>query len=302
MRQTLLSQIFAKETNDDSQENVEFYDLFCGLGGASTGAAQAGMRVVYAADADQQALEVHALNHPDCRHECVRFPATVPLPTDGRKFHLHGSPPCNELSSASYSTTTLHRERERATALVEWFVDLASTRSPRSWSFEQVASEEVIDVLTRARRRDRNVDFDVFRFELLGVPQIRRRVIAGPPHIVDRLRMHRSEANVRAARSVMPCLPPEAVYIRHGKSPNQRPAASCVRSLSTPAFAVLTRNPMRIVDARFKTLRHMTVAEKLALQTFPTDYALGSLYKKDKHRLVGNAVPPLVIRLMLCPP
>ena len=47
---------------------VHFVDLFCGIGGASTGARDAGAKVRLAVDLDPDALRVHAQNHPDCVH------------------------------------------------------------------------------------------------------------------------------------------------------------------------------------------------------------------------------------------
>ena len=58
----------------------KFVDFFAGIGGASEGAAQAGYDVVLAVDADQAAMELHALNHPQCTHLCCTLPPTGPLP------------------------------------------------------------------------------------------------------------------------------------------------------------------------------------------------------------------------------
>lgn len=45
-------------------------DLFAGAGGFSTGARQAGVQVVWAANHWPAAVEVHARNHPDTIHAC----------------------------------------------------------------------------------------------------------------------------------------------------------------------------------------------------------------------------------------
>ena len=39
-------------------------DLFCGAGGLSLGASQAGFKLQFAADKDRNALSTYALNHP----------------------------------------------------------------------------------------------------------------------------------------------------------------------------------------------------------------------------------------------
>jgi len=59
-------------------------DLFCGAGGSSEGAAQAGLEIVMAANHWRTAIDVHQANHPDARHDCAdisqadprRYPAT----------------------------------------------------------------------------------------------------------------------------------------------------------------------------------------------------------------------------------
>ncbi len=45
-------------------------DLFAGAGGFSTGATMAGCQVVWAANHWQEAVDIHALNHPETAHLC----------------------------------------------------------------------------------------------------------------------------------------------------------------------------------------------------------------------------------------
>ena len=78
--------------------DMRFVDLFCGIGGASQGAAQAGLRVVLAVDVDKFMLGVHELNHPDATHIVAELPPEQPLPLPkAGKWHLHGSPPCGKV-------------------------------------------------------------------------------------------------------------------------------------------------------------------------------------------------------------
>ena len=58
--QTLLS--FAR--NQCLSEDAKFVDLFCGVGGASTGAGAAGLRVDLAVDCDPDLLALEALDNP----------------------------------------------------------------------------------------------------------------------------------------------------------------------------------------------------------------------------------------------
>lgn len=50
--------------------NLKVADLFAGAGGASEGARQAGLEVVYAANHNPVAVRIHQENHPGTTHDC----------------------------------------------------------------------------------------------------------------------------------------------------------------------------------------------------------------------------------------
>lgn len=52
-------------------------DLFAGAGGFTTGAAAAGVRMVWAANHWPVAVEWHTANHPDTAHACQVRPAVL---------------------------------------------------------------------------------------------------------------------------------------------------------------------------------------------------------------------------------
>ena len=161
-----------------SATSIRFIDLFCGIGGASCGARDAGIDVALAIDDDPEALAVHKLNHPQCEHLCVSLPSdSLPLPTG--PIHIHASPPCQAVSQANRSVGET-RQRQ-ALRLVEWTVRYCQTHGT-TWSLEQVGSVAVCELL-----REMDVAFGVFNLHDLGVPQTRRRVIAGSPEIVQAL-------------------------------------------------------------------------------------------------------------------
>lgn len=169
----------------------KFVDLFAGVGGASEGAAQAGYDVVLAVDADQAAMELHARNHPQCTHLCCALPPTgpLPLPSADEAWHLHGSPPCTAVSKANQGR--VEEQREGAIDLIRWYIEFALASSATSWSMEQVASPVVLrylDTLKAAKAPHRNrFAYTVVNFYDYGVPQERRRVIAGSPEVVAHL-------------------------------------------------------------------------------------------------------------------
>lgn len=84
-------------------------DCFASIGGVSMGAKALGHKVVLAIDNDSDQLAVHALNHPEARHECMTLgpesearvleliDECVPA-SERHRLWLHLSPPCQSQS------------------------------------------------------------------------------------------------------------------------------------------------------------------------------------------------------------
>ena len=161
---------------------VSFVDLFCCAGGASEGARRAGMQVALAVDACPHAIAAHEKNHPDCVHICESLPLSggreLPLPTG--PVHIHASPPCQAVSKANMDRSEEHRAS--STELIEWCVQYCSLHGT-TWSLEQVATPVVIRVFEKL-----GVEYGVFHFDKMGLPQKRRRLVAGSPCILSALR------------------------------------------------------------------------------------------------------------------
>ena len=133
---------------------IDVVDLFCGVGGFSEGARQAGHRVVLAVDSNKSALDAHKLNHPSAVHELAILPTEnlqQLLPSAGTKWHLHGSPPCTKLSRAG-GTNRSAADRAEGLFLVNWFLDLVAEVGCTTWSMEQVAQEDVLEELAARQK------------------------------------------------------------------------------------------------------------------------------------------------------
>lgn len=328
--QRLLSEMLqrrAPPTDTVGERPTAFVDLFSGIGGASEGAKAAGMTPVLAMDWDQEALDIHEHNNETCVHVCATFPMDVeaiPFPTD-RPFLVHASPPCTRLSTMQMEINP--EKKRQAVELVEWYLQTALRVSPNWWSMEQVDHFMIRDVLTRLRRsHPKHVDFVSIDLAELGVPQHRQRILAGPPHLVDKLRAYRSkERYVPASKALAATLPPEAAFLRNSitnrrvcarpkptafsaaslRKPEPtgleraKPSASS-RSIDKVAFVVVTTCALRICDARFKTLRIVSPKEMAALQGFPRGFKFPhSTTKKRMRRGLGNAISPIAIQVML---
>lgn len=129
---------------------ISVTDQFCGAGGSSTGAVQAGLEVRLAINHWKLAIETHNTNHPDTLHECTdisacdprRYPSTTILLT---------SPECTNHSLAKgkrrlgqnqlsmFATAPLpEEERSRATM---WDVP----RFAEYHDYEAIIVENVVD-------------------------------------------------------------------------------------------------------------------------------------------------------------
>lgn len=304
---------------------LEVYDYFAGAGGFSTGAAQAGCRVVYACDSCPLALETHRRNHPSVEHQCLQLPskqALARLPTDGRRFHIHCSPPCVKLSRINVVNTVAGNVGARghvaAADMIEWSLEMMLASQCTSWSLEQVGDRAVRAILERVRmRHPKRLAYAVVDLSLLGVPQTRTRLIAAPPALLARLLRKCSAHRVRTVRDAIPR--PRGTHVRSGRSIiqvrkrlNPRPGetkwinavagwADWCSDIQGPAPTVRARHAHTWVTIRGgKAVNHCVLHPKelAALQTFPKGYKLPDR-KFDAYLQVGNAVPPLVARLLL---
>lgn len=311
----------APGTEDELPKGQEVYDLFCGAGGFSCGAALAGCRVAFACDSCPLALETHKQNHPEATHLCAQLPAPLPLPTDGRPFHLHGSPPCQQFSTMKTFGGT-QKKRVDAANMVEWYLELALRSGATSWSMEQVSTNGVVQLVERVRQSNPGrLAYHVFDLDLLGVPQTRKRLIAGTPWLVARLvRMcsvwrrrpvnrviHTSYAtHLRNSKGW------ETQTLRHIRKPGQSkyvysmdrilvPESDLVRSVTLPGPTVVCTSTLRWAwwerydKVHLQTVRPPHLA---ALQTFPPTYVWPEKIELAR-RQIGNALPPLVAELML---
>lgn len=82
---------------------LTFGDCFCGAGGASQGALQAGYSVRWGLDKDEQAVETYSLNHPNAfvfNMDAHDFPPRDISQSSLNVDVLHLSPPCCYFSPA----------------------------------------------------------------------------------------------------------------------------------------------------------------------------------------------------------
>ena len=127
-------------------------DLFAGLGGSSTGIVQAGGRVAWVANHNENAVEWHARNHPDVLHLCQDL-AELDWTSVESVEYLHASPCCQGLSQAGQpaergtggnfrpDAVSMQRKHQRDRNTVWAVLAAADTLRP-----ETITVENVVDL------------------------------------------------------------------------------------------------------------------------------------------------------------
>tara|TARA_Y100000817_G_scaffold271347_1_gene229913 strand:- start:3441 stop:4487 length:1047 start_codon:yes stop_codon:yes gene_type:complete len=291
---------------------VDVVDLFCGIGGTSAGARWAGHRVRLAVETEQSRLAVHAKNHPECQHLSMDLPSDKLLdylPQPNTLWHLHGSPPCQNLSLANGGNVREKEEKAERTEvgldLVCWFLDLVNHAKPATWSMEQVNHPEVL-----AELDGRGLHYVVCKMEQWGLPQCRCRVIAGSEHLIRRFEGLREPTRLVAVRDVLHLPVPGArlkgscaTYSKKSKPGSNEsrvvPLIKRSRPATRPSLTVIgVGHTLVWCDSEGHSVRQLTPAENGVLQGFPPNYILFQT-KKDSNIAIGDAFPPFIAKKLL---
>lgn len=256
-------------------------------------------------------------------HQCVQLPhADLPWPTDGRPFHAHFSPPCPCFSSSKtrgWRTAPDERDRSEAETLIEWSLRVALSCGATTWSLEQVNSQYVRTILESVRtKHPTRVAWAVFQFRDLGVPQTRVRILAGPPALIRKLLRLLYSQPRQSVREAFGGQVPASLVRNNNSSVGRRKRPRAAAHDSTYVYTKASlRDHCYTVDGPAPTVlagngniywvsqngkdthrRMLTHREAAVLQTFPSTYKLPNASKFGQ-RVVGNAVPPLVAKLIV---
>lgn len=299
---------------------MDVIDLFAGAGGSSEGARQAGARVVWAANHWALAVRVHADNHPETQHECQDL-MQADFSMLPRCDLVLASPACqghSKASSAGGARGSLPKhDADRSTA---WAVVscLEHTRAPIA------VIENVVELRTWAlypswrdalARLGYTTHEHVVQCADLGVPQERERLFITASRTRAPLQLNLPRFDHIAARTIRETratgwrpvseLPANArrriglaaerhgdAFVAHYVSDDRG------HDLDTPLPTITTKHQFAWVrrDARWRLERRMFTSREYArAMGFPDAYRLTGAVSHDC-RLVGNAVPPPVMR------
>lgn len=285
---------------------MKVVDLFCGCGGFSEGARLAGHDVALAVDNDERALLIHKLNHPKSNHICANLPdqhvENEIIKYIKKGAHVHGSPPCQKLSQANRVVTK--EQRERAVHLVKWFLDIILKHKPLSWSFEQVSTPEVNKILSEyLTNNDKLFHYNTFDFSNFGVPQTRKRLIAGTPNLIHKLSY--IQKTLSHITHVIPDTPSTHIQSNTTNTPDRKGShrpllpTEKIRTVHGPSYTILASSYLSWSDSKGTVLRKLTPREGALIQSFPLDYIFKGLPSTVMQRLVGNAFSPLMAKTLM---
>lgn len=306
---------------------IQIIDLFCGGGGFTKGCFEAGYEPVLCIDNWDNALKFHELNFPGIPFlklelgGCIEQVAkTIELFID-RNFHihLHGSPPCQELSIASN-----HNSFE-GYKMVKWFLKLVKRIKPNSWSMENVLPvSHYLDKDSIPYVKLNSADF--------GVPQTRKRVFAGEGWYAKKTHSKDNWVSIIQALPDLECELNEIVNSKIRKrtinepirtitskihsqvgfvsnvflnnaannASSSRRALSVDTSINLPNKTITNQNPIlrKKENNKFKKIRYLTLEETLILQSW-NNAKIPDMNKKDLFKIIGNMVCPLVAKAII---
>lgn len=283
-------------------------DLFAGAGGSSLGASMAGLRVLWAANHDPVACEVHAVNHPSTHHSCQDLQQADFTAAPGHDVLL-ASPACQGHSRARGKERP-HHDAVRATA---WAVTTcAEVHRPRVLVVENVPEFRdwaLFPVwLSSLEALGYRCAVHVLQAADWGVPQSRRRLFVvghqGRPILLENPRMAHIPASEVVDFSAGVWSPVDApgraaATLRRVKEGRRQHGARFLlayygseqggRSLDRPLGTITTVDRFALVDG--DRMRMLSADETRRAMGFPEEYYL----PPQRHvamRLLGNAVPP----------
>ncbi|KIX96773.1 uncharacterized protein Z520_07493 [Fonsecaea multimorphosa CBS 102226] len=287
-------------------KDYSFGDTFCGAGGTTAGAFQAGLRLKFGVDFDEQAIRTYKYNFGISGTKAMRCDISdfikAASMSPGRYLvdFLHMSPPCQPFCGANRNPNLQMNEQNiHSFGKVPAILEICK---PRIVTLEEAKS--LLDIDKRAHFRDLicwfirkgySVQWKAVDLSRYGVPQTRNRLIiiaAGPGEQL-----------------------PPFVQPTHGTGPGLLPPPSINRAInSIPVDAPHQEDipRMRKLDRAYsgeglcRTImtsvkqhhyhpcgtRRFSIREYASLQTFAHDFVFsGTLL--EKLRQIGNAVPPL---------
>lgn len=282
--------------------NVYVIDLFCGMGGFSEGAMQAGAKVILAIDNWESALEVHKNNHPDTEHWNLELGGDISefcnklnsfiednVPK-GKHLHIHGSPPCQNLCLAN-----AHREEKKGEVLIDWYIDILShINRKNTWSMEQVRCSYTKELL-------KIHGGCLVEMKKFGVHNDRKRIFLGNFNDFTQACNFSEPLTLFQVLELCGETVPGGFeqtgggrFKVNGKY-NGKYRSKDIKSLSSTVTAQFPR----LYKKDTNTFKMLPLNVFSYLQTFPPGYIDNNHKKGEGRHMIGNSVPPKISKLLI---
>ena len=266
---------------------MDVCDAFCGVGGFSAGAIEAGCRVIMGIDSAPVPLKVWAANTGGTAVRATIGVDEIKWPDARADLHVHLSPACQVLSKARAKAAS-DDAKGVALDMLRRCVALVQRKGYTSWSIETVSTPATVAAFRILSQEHIDVAFATLDAADYGCPSSRLRLIASTPALIRRLeempvkRVSTTDAFAAAD------LPLPADFLR--SNTKKRDRSACVRSVQEQAFTVTASHPLTWCDRSGVTRRCLNVKESACLMGFRSDWMLPT-GQRTGQRAVGNSVP-----------
>ncbi|KAI4843527.1 S-adenosyl-L-methionine-dependent methyltransferase [Aureobasidium sp. EXF-8845] len=285
---------------------LTFGDYYCGAGGVSVGAREAGFKVVYGVDHNPDACGTYRRNFPNTEvfeEDMSRF-LTARLQGNAHVRCVHMSTVCKTLSCA-YTVRGKNHDANEATLFT--ISDILRKATPMVATLEQTSGalnpgkkQLFNSFVLQFTALNYSVKWVSHTFSEFGVPQARKRLImiaACPGHPLPEFP---EPTHAKTPGIPVPGLRPSVTIadalspIRRG-TPNHNPATLTAGNFAPYCPDQLLRGCITTSGGQNNWhpsgKRHLTEREFACLQTFPLDHVFVGT-RSSIVQQVGNAVPP----------
>lgn len=291
-------------------------DLFSGAGGTSCGAEMAGINIIWAANHNPPAVEIHAINHPNTIHACqdLHQQDWNEIPRD---FDIVYASPCcqGHASAAGKAKRSYKADKSRSTA---WAIVSCVENHKTPVVIIENVSEFLRWELYSAwefamKSLGYSLSLNFLNAADYGIPQNRLRLFIIATRTAHPIELSLEKSPHIAARTIIDTrfeghdwdLVTNRVTATRKRVENGRKqfgsvfldaaygSATSGRSLDKPIGSILTMNKHSLVYGDY--IRAITISEQAAAQSFPQDYVLPTNRTLAK-QMIGNAVPPVLAK------
>lgn len=307
-------------------------DLYSGIGGWTLGFKMAGIEVLSSYEWWKDANNTHNKNFgSDHAERNIRTLTNADLPDPALIDFVVGSPPCTQFSLANRGG-----KGNIADGLVDIqkFLEIVEYLNPIYWAMENVPrvagilEREIAPEGSLARFRYLFDDIRIYKASDFGVPQDRKRMIAGR-FPFDLFESYKNKTSVVTLGDVLSSLEQNPIHdpvynitldkkvitdhvfepnLSHEEERINRETKTHNPVYNAMSFPDRLDRPSRTVTALctrvsresiivrdvHDNIRRLTVRERGCLQSFPITYQYFSKSYAGKIKMIGNAVPPVL--------